>query len=152
MAYDMEPFDGGGNQGARRLLALASHLETVRDEDYDHYTWRRQRRDGSWVMCALGHAVSSMPDAIGLRWREPGSVDVVRLDGSGITQNTLTLAAEAFGLSTDEAATMFGIGPYAIAFYGAPNVWRIKPKAVAGAIRRFAFAKMTAAAASPVAA
>jgi hypothetical protein len=142
MAYDIDPFDGGGDQGAKRLLALANHLETLKDEDYDHYTWRRQRRDGSWVMCALGHGVSAMPEAIGLRWREPGSADVVRLDGSGITQNTLTLAAEAFGITIDEAATMFGIGPYAVAFYGAANVWGIKPKSVAAAIRSFALAKL----------
>ena len=150
MAYDIGPFDSGGNRGAKRLLALADFLETVSDEDYDHHTWRRQRGDGSWVMCALGHGVTALPDLIGLRWREPGTAEVVRLDGSGITQNTVSLAAEAFELSIDEAATMFGIGLYTVAFYGALGVSGIKPKAVAAALREFATAKLGAVRAYPV--
>ncbi len=142
MAYDIDPFDGGEHQGARRLLALASHLDTIRDQDYDHQTWRRRRPDGSWSMCALGHAVTALPDAIGLRWRDSCSADIVRLDGSGVTQDTLTLAAESFELSLDEAATLFGIGLYTAAFYRVPGVPALKPKAVAAAIREFAWAKI----------
>jgi hypothetical protein len=149
MAYDIGPFDsgGGGNLGARRLLALANHLETVRDQDYDHRTWRRRRGDGSWAMCALGHAVTALPDLVGLRWREPDCADIVRIDGSGFTENALTLAAESFELSLEEAATLFGIGLYTVAFYGAPGVSRVKPRAVSAALRRFAMDRMTAAAA-----
>jgi len=141
MAYDIGPLDGGRNDGARRLLALADHLETVSDQHYDHRTWRRHRRDGSWAMCALGHGVSALPDVIGLRWREPGSSDVVRLDGSGVTEHTLTLAAEAFGLSDDEANMIFGVGLYTVVFYGS-SVFAAKPKAVAAAIRMFAMSRL----------
>src|SRR5437868_1643606 len=99
MAYDIDPFDGGGARGVQRLLALANLLETVSDKDYDHDTWRRRCSDGGWAMCALGHGVTTLPDVIGLRWREPAGADVVRLDGGGLTQDTLALAAEAFELS-----------------------------------------------------
>jgi len=150
MAYDIDPFDGSGNQGVQRLLALANHLETVSDQDYDHDTWRRQCSDGGWAMCALGHGVSALPDVIGLRWREPGSADIVRLDGGGLTQDTLALAAEAFDLSLDEAMMIFGIAPNTAAFYGAPTVSGIRPKAVAAAIRRFAFARMAAVSRHPI--
>jgi hypothetical protein len=122
MAYDIGPFEGGGGLGARRLLALAAYLETLRDQDYDHRTWRRRGVDGAWTMCALGHGVTALPDVIGLRWREPDSADVVRMDGSGITQNALNLAAEAFELSLDEAATIFGMGLYTVGFYGLSGV------------------------------
>jgi hypothetical protein len=142
MAYDIGPFDGGGGQGARRLLALAGHLETLRDQDYDHRTWRRRGEDGSWVMCALGHGVTALPDLIGLRWREPDGADVVRLDGSGVTENALDLAAEAFDLSIEEAAAIFGAGLYTVGFYGPRGVFGLKPAAVAAAIRAFACAKM----------
>lgn len=144
MAYDIGPFDGGGNQGAKRLLALAQHLETVKDQDYDHLSWRRVRSNGSWAMCALGHGVTALPEVIGLRWREPGAADVVRLDGSGITQNTLALAAEVFELSIDEASTIFGVGVNTAAFYGAAGVSGIRPKVVAAAIREFACARIVA--------
>jgi hypothetical protein len=145
MAYDIGPFDGG-NLGAKRLLALAGHLETVRDADYDHHFWRRQRSDGSCVMCALGHGVDALPDVIGLRWGRAGEGDIVRLDGSGVTENTIALAAEVFGLSIDDATIMFGMGPCTAAFYGASRIEDIKPRAVATAIRRFALARMTVAA------
>jgi hypothetical protein len=141
MAYDIGPFDDGGNRGARRLLALADHLETLGDRDYDHHTWRSSQG----AMCALGHGVTALSQVIGLRWREPGGADVVRLDGSGITQHTLTLAAEAFEISIEEAATMFGIGPYTVAFYGARSIAGIKPRAVAAALRAFACGRMIAA-------
>jgi len=148
MAYDIGPFDGGGGgRGARRLLALASYLETVADRDYDHHTWRRARADGSWAMCALGHGVTALPHVIGLRWREPDGADVVRLDGSGITQNTLTLAAEAFEIGVDDAATIFGVGLYTAAFYGAREISQIRPKAVAASMRAFAGARLARAAA-----
>lgn len=150
MAYDIGPLGGGGDLGAKRLLALANHLETVRDQDYDHHYWRRQRSDGSWVMCALGHGVTAIPELIGLRWREPESSDVVRLDGSGTTQNTLILAAEVFELSIEEATMIFGMGPYTVAFYGALGVSAIKPRAVVAAIRELALAKMGASASWPV--
>lgn len=142
MAYDIGPLDGGG-QGVKRLLALASYLETVRDQDYDHRAWRRRSPDGSWVMCALGHGITALPDLIGLRWRDPENADVVRLDGSGVTENALNLAAEAFELSHDEAAAIFGAGLYTVTFYG-PSVFNVKPRTVAAAIRDFACAKMTA--------
>jgi hypothetical protein len=144
MAYDIGPLDGGGGQGAKRLLALAAYLETVRDQDYDHRTWRRQGRDGSWAMCALGHGVAALPDVIGLRWREPGSADVVRLDGSGVTENALNLAAEVFELSLDEAAAIFGAGLYTVGFYGPRGVFGLKPATVAAAIREFACTRMAA--------
>src|SRR4051794_6061904 len=41
MAYDIGPLDGGGETGARRLLALADYLETIPAQTYDHRTWRR---------------------------------------------------------------------------------------------------------------
>ena len=141
MAYDIGPLDGGG-RGARRLLALADYLETVSDPHYDHRTWRRRRPDGSWAMCALGHAVTALPDVIGLRWREPDSPEVVRLDGSGVTENALTLAAEAFEISQDEADMMFGVGLYTVAFYGASAVFSARPRAVAAAIRAVAASKL----------
>lgn len=153
MAYDIGPIDGGGHdQGAWRLLALADHLETVGDRHYDHRIWRRRRPDGSWAMCALGHAVSALPDLIGLRWREPGSADVVRLDGSGVTEDPLKLAAEAFGLSDDEARMIFGVGLYTVGFYGPAAVFRAGPKAVAAAIRAFAAARLARAGAVEAAA
>jgi len=145
MAYDIDPFDGGGNQGAQRLLALADYLETLGDGDYDHRTWR-YAADGARAMCALGHGVSALPAVIGLRWRKPGSSEIVRLDGSGVTESALTLAGEAFELSADEAAMIFGIAPNTVAFYGAVSLSGIKPKRAAAAIRRFAIAKMGAAA------
>jgi hypothetical protein len=144
MAYDIGSMDEGGNRGARRLLALADHLETVPDRDYDHHTWRSRRSDGSWVMCALGHGVTALPDVIGLRWRHPDAADFVRLDGSGMMESTLVLAAEAFEISLDEATMMFGMGPYTVAFYGAIGLSGIKPKAVASAIRTFAQDRLAA--------
>jgi hypothetical protein len=152
MPYDIGPLDGGGEQGARRLLALANYLETINDKAYDHRTWRRRRPDGSWAMCALGHGLTSLPDVIGLRWREPDSSDVVRLDGSGVTENVLTLAAEAFDLTQEEADMIFGVGLYTIAFYGASAVFRARPRQVSSAIRRFALSKLARAAAYRVAA
>jgi hypothetical protein len=142
MAYDIGPLDGGAAQGARRLLALANYLDTIGDKAYDHRTWRRRLSDGSWAMCALGHAVTALPQVIGLRWREPDGADVVRLDGSGLTENTLSLAAEAFDLTRDEAEMIFGVGLYTVAFYGASAVFRAKPKTVAAAIRGFALEKL----------
>jgi len=144
MAYDIGPFDGGGNLGARRLLALANHLDTVRDADYDHHFWRRERSDGSCVMCALGHGVNALPEVIGLRWGRAGEADIVRLDGSGVTENTIALAAEVFGLSIDDATIMFGMGPCTAAFYRAARIEDIRPRLVAAAIRQFALAKMAA--------
>lgn len=138
MAYDIGLLDGGDGAGHRRLLALADYLDTIDDKHYDHRIWRRRLRDGSWAMCALGHAVTGLPDAIGLRWREPGSADVVRVDGSGYMEDALTLAAEAFGLTDDEARMIFGVGLYTVTFYGAAGVFGVGPKAVAGAIRAFA--------------
>jgi hypothetical protein len=146
MAYDIGPLDRGGDRGARRLLALADYLETVREEDYDHRIWRRRKGDGSWAMCALGHAVSGLPDVIGLRWREAEGVDMVRADGSGVTEDALTLAAEAFGLSYDEAQMLFGVGLYTVAFYGASAVFGAKPRAVAATIRGFAGRRLARAA------
>jgi hypothetical protein len=142
MAYDIGPLDGGGSDGARRLLALADYLETVSEKHYDHRIWRRRRGDGSWAMCALGHAVSGLPDVIGLRWREPGGVDVVRLDGSGVTEDALTLAGEAFELTHEEAQMIFGVGLYTVTFYGSSAVFGAKPKEVAATIREFARAKL----------
>ncbi len=150
MAYDIGPFeDGGGGrnsggQGARRLLALADYLETVPDRAYDHKAWRRRGPDGDWVMCALGHGVTALPDLIGLRWRSPGGGDVVRTDGSGMTENALNLAAEVFELSLDEAAAIFGAGLYTVSFYGQHGVYRLTPRTAAAAIRRFALAKLAA--------
>lgn len=141
MAYDIGLMEGG-DTGARRLLALADHLETIDDKHYDHRIWRRQLADGSWAMCALGHAVNGLPDAIGLRWRELGSADVVRVDGSGFMEDALTLAAEAFGLTDDEARMIFGVGLYTVNFYGASGVFGARPKAVAAAIRAFAMSRL----------
>jgi hypothetical protein len=141
MPYDIGLLDGGGAAGTRRLLALADHLETVSERHYDHRIWRRRRPDGSWAMCALGHAVTALPAVVGLRWREPDGADVVRLDGSGFTEDPLALAAEAFGLSVDEARMIFGVGLYTTDFYGASAVFAAKPRKVAQAIRGFALAK-----------
>ena len=141
MPFDIGPIDGGG-RGARRLLALATYLETVADDDYDQRAWRRRREDGAWVMCALGHGVSALPDLIGLRWRNADSTDVVRLDGSGLTEDAITLAAEAFELGLDEAAMLFGIGTRAKAFCGLGDGVRGDPRAVAAAIRKLALARI----------
>ena len=141
MPFDIGPIDGGG-RGARRLLALAAYLETVADEDYDQRAWRRRRDDGAWTMCALGHGVSALPDLIGLRWRNGDGTAIVRTDGSGLTEDAITLAAEAFELSLDEAATLFGIGTRARALCGANGV-RGDPRAVAAAIRRLAMARLS---------
>jgi hypothetical protein len=149
MPYDIGDLGGDGN-GARRLLALADYLETVPERSYDHRTWRRQRPDGSWAMCALGHGVTALPAVIGLRWREPGSSDIVRIDGSGFTEDVLTLAAEAFGITEDEARMIFGVGLYTVAFYGASAVFGVKPKRVAATIRAYAVAKAARASAYPV--
>lgn len=145
MAYDVGPIDGGPGQGVQRLLALAAYLETVRDQDYDHRTWRRQAPDGSWTMCALGHGVTALPDLIGLRWRGPDSLDVVRLDGSGLTENVLDLAAEVFEITREEAERIFGLGLYTVEFYGRAGAFGLKPACVAAAIRAFACAKMATA-------
>jgi hypothetical protein len=145
MAYDIGPLDGGG-RGARRLLALADHLETLPSDAYDHRAWRRRRPDGGWAMCALGHAAHALPDLIGLRWRAvETSDDVVRLDGSGRTEDGLVLAAEAFELSEDEARMIFGVGLYTVAFYGPAAVFRATPQEVAAAIRAFAIERLAAA-------
>jgi hypothetical protein len=141
MAYDIGPLDGSA-KGARRLLALADHLDTVRDRDYDHRVWRRRGEDGGWVMCALGHAVSALPEVIGLRWRDAESLDVVRLDGSGVTENALCLAAEVFEIAPDEAAALFGAGLYTVAFYGPRGIFGLRPRVVAAAIRTFATARL----------
>jgi len=145
MAYDIDPFDGGGNQGVQRLLALADYLATLGDEAYDHRAWLCEGGDGAGAMCALGHGVSALPSVIGLRWRKPGDAEIVRLDGSGVTQSTLALAAEVFELTPDEASMIFGIGPNTVSFYGAVGLTDIKPTRAAAAIRRFAFTKMEAA-------
>jgi hypothetical protein len=147
MAYDMGPFEGQG-RGVSRLLALADYLETVSEQDYDHRTWRRRGEDGSWIMCALGHGITALPDAIGLRWRTPDSGDVVRQDGSGVTEHALTLAAEAFELSLEEAGKIFGTGLYTVEFYGPRGAFGLTPCDVATAIRAFAYARMAAAPAS----
>jgi hypothetical protein len=145
MAYDIGPLDSGESRGARRLLALADHLETVAPGDYDHRIWRRRRPDGGWAMCALGHAVTALPDLIGLRWRkaEVGG-EVVRMDGSGLTVDPLRLAAEAFELTDDEARMIFGVGLYTVDFYGPSAVFRATPAEVAQAIRAFAAARLAA--------
>ena len=143
MAYDIGLLDGGGEPGPRRLLALADYLETIGDKAYDHRTWRRRLDDGSWAMCALGHAVTGLPEVIGLRWRDEDGADVVRLDGSGVTEDALALAAEAFGLSDDETRMIFGAGLYTVAFYGRQAVFGARPKSVAEAIRAFALARLT---------
>jgi hypothetical protein len=144
MAYDIGPLEGRGQAGARRLLALADHLDRVGDETYDHRTWRRRRPDGSWAMCALGHAVTALPDLVGLRWREPESCDIVRLDGSGLMEDVLKLAAEAFEVSAEEAQMIFGVGLYTLAFYGGSAVFGARPRTVAAAIRAFALEKLAA--------
>jgi hypothetical protein len=146
MAYDIGPMDeGGAGRGAGRLLALADYLETVPDKAYDHRVWRRESPDGGRVMCALGHAVTALPDLIGLRWRSPDSGDVVRTDGSGVTQDELALAAEAFDLTLDEARRIFGVGLYTVEFYGPAGVFGLSPAAAAAAIRSFALDKLGAA-------
>jgi hypothetical protein len=153
MAYDIGPLDDGGGSGARRLLALADYLETVPRAAYDHRAWRRRRPNGGWAMCALGHAVDGLPDLIGLRWRAPASSDdVVRSDGSGLTENPLSLAAEAFELSEDEARMIFGVGLYTEGFYGPAAVFAASPKQVAAAIRAFAAARLARAGLQPAAA
>lgn len=141
MPYDIGPMDGG-ERGAGRLLALADYLETIPEDSYDHRVWRRRRPDGSWAMCALGHAVAGLPDLIGLRWRDADSLDVVRQDGSGLTEDPLVLAAEAFELSEDEARMIFGVGLYTVSFYGPTAVFRARPRTVAAAIRAFAATKL----------
>jgi len=143
MAYDIGPLDNGGNLGVQRLLGLAAYLENVPDGDYDHRIWRRRRGDGSWAMCALGHGVTALPDLIGLRWRTPDSRDIVRLDGSGVTQDPLTLAAEVFELSHDDAARIFGMGLYTVGFYGPRGGFGVTPRTAAAAIREFAVARMS---------
>ena len=145
MAYDIGRLDGGDGAGPRRLLALADHLETIDDKHYDHRTWRRQRGDGSWAMCALGHAVTSLPYVVGLRWRDPGSADIVRIDGSGLMEDALTLAAEAFELTDEEARMIFGVGLYTVDFYGAAAVFGPKPKTVAATIRAFVLSRLAGA-------
>jgi hypothetical protein len=142
MAYDIGQSNGGSADSARRLLALADHLETIRDQDYDHRIWRRRRADGGWTMCALGHAITGLPEVIGLRWRAPDSSDVVRIDGSGFTEAPLTLAAEAFGLTADEARMIFGVGLYTVSFYGPSAVFTATPSDVAAAIRAFALSRL----------
>jgi len=142
MAYDIGQSNGGSADGARRLLALADHLETIRDRDYDHRTWRRRRPDGGWTMCALGHAITALPEVIGLRWRASDSSDVVRLDGTGVMEAPLTLAAEAFGLTDDEARMIFGVGLYTVSFYGPRAVLPASPRDVAAAIRAFALSRL----------
>lgn len=142
MAYDIGRFDGGAAESARRLLALADHLATVKAQDYDHRTWRRRRPDGGWTMCALGHAITALPEVIGLRWRTPESSDVVRLDGTGFTEAPLMLAAEAFGLTDDEARMIFGVGLYTVSFYGPSAVFAATPGKVAAAIRAFALSRL----------
>ena len=144
MAYDIGPMDeGGAGRGARRLLALADYLETIPDQAYDHRVWRRDDPGGGRAMCALGHAVTALPDLIGLRWRSPESGDVVRMDGSGVTQDELVLAAEAFELSLDEARRIFGVGLYTVDFYGPAGAFGLTPGAAATAIRSFALARLT---------
>jgi hypothetical protein len=66
----------------------------------------------------------------------------VRLDGGGLTENALNLAAEVFELTLDEAATIFGAGLYTVGFYGQRGVFGLKPSAAAAAIREFAYLKM----------
>ena len=143
MAYDIGPMDeGGAGRGARRLLALADYLETIPEGAYDHRVWRRDGPDGERVMCALGHAVTALPDLIGLRWRSPDSGDVVRMDGSGVTQDELVLGAEAFELTLDEARRIFGVGLYTVDFYGPSGTFGLTPGAAAAAIRAFAHARL----------
>lgn len=146
MAYDIGPLDNGGDRGARRLLALSDHLESIDQSTYDHRVWRRRRGDGGWAMCAFGHAVSALPDLIGLRWRDDESLEVVRQDGSGVTEDPLILAAEAFDLTLEEAQMIFGVGLYTVAFYGPAAVFKAKPKTVAAAIRAYALRRMARAA------
>jgi hypothetical protein len=141
MAYDIGPLDNG-RLGSSRLLALAAYLETVPDADYDHRTWRRPREDGGWSMCALGHGVQALPDLIGLRWRTPESGDVVRLDGSGVTSHALALASEAFEITLDEAAALFGVGLGTVRCYGRHGGFAVRPAQAAAAIRALALAKI----------
>ena len=140
MAYDIGPLEDGGRLGVKRLLALAAYLETIDDRTYDHRAWRGLGADR--VMCALGHGATALPDLIGLRWRKPGCDDIVRLDGSGMTENPLILAAEAFELSPDEASQIFGVGLHTVNFYGPGGAFRLTPRAVAEAIRKFAYGKL----------
>jgi len=143
MAYDIGPMDeGSGGRGARRLLALAAYLETVSDDDYDHRHWRKRRDDGGWAMCALGHAATALPDLVGLRWRNAESCDLVRLDGSGFLENTVTLAAEAFELTVDEAVMIFGLGLFTTRMYGPAGAFGLGPREAAAAIRALAVEKM----------
>lgn len=144
MAFDMGPLGLGSDRGTMRLLALAGHLEQVADDEYDHRTCRRRRADGQWAMCALGHGVSALPEVIGLRWRDAESLDVVRLDGSGLMERELDLVAEAFDLTGDDAAMIFGVGLNTVSFYGPQGIYGLTPKAVAAAIRRFAYARVVA--------
>ena len=142
MAYDIGVLDGGDGAGPRRLLALADYLETIDPKHYDHRTWRRRLSDGSWAMCALGHAASGLPDVVGLRWRAPDSADIVRIDGSGFMADALALAGEAFELTDEEARMIFGVGLHTVDFYGAAAVFGAKPKSIAATIRTFALARI----------
>jgi hypothetical protein len=40
----------------KRLLRLADHLDTVKNEDFDLTTWHRNRGSCGTVACAVGHA------------------------------------------------------------------------------------------------
>ncbi len=142
MAFDIGPVEPGRHPGARRLLALAAYLETVPEADYDHRTWRRRRPDGGWAMCALGHGVTALPDVIGLRWRTPDGLDLVRLDGSGVTAHGLQLAAEAFEITLEEAAAVFGVGLGTVRSYGPRGAFGLKPAQAAAALRTLAAAKL----------
>lgn len=144
MAFDICPLEPDSDRGTRRLLALAGYLERVPNDEYDHRTCRRRRSDGSWAMCALGHGVSALPAVIGLRWRDAESHDVVRLDGSGLTEHELDLVAEAFDLTEEDAAMIFGVGLNTVRFYGPQGIYALTPKAVAEAIRQFAHARLAA--------
>ena len=142
MAFDIGPLGPGDDRGAKRLLALAGYLECVPEEEYDHRTCRRRQADGSWAMCAIGHGISALPQVIGLRWRDAESHDVVRLDGSGKTEHEFDLIAEAFDLTPEDAAMIFGVGLNTVNFYGPQGIYGLKPKAVARAIRLFAQARL----------
>jgi len=142
------PFDighlGDSGRGARRLLALAAYLETVADGAYDQRAWRRRAPDGSWTMCALGHGATALPDLIGLRWRSEEGAELVRLDGSGVTEDPITLAAEAFEISFAEAMALFGVGVHTTRLLGARRPADVRPKAIAAALRAVALAKLPA--------
>jgi hypothetical protein len=160
MPYDIGPVEAP-HLGARRLLALADHIETVAPRDYNHRHWRDVLTSGQCVMCALGHGVTALPKVIGLRWRrkpKPGQLgmfgngDIERLDGTTITvvgtdrSDNIELAAEAFELSYNEAAMIFGAITWEAArFYGLDHIHApLTPRMVAKAIRAFALAKMAA--------